>query len=83
MLRSTKQILKRERAVLGDLAPVSRHASTKRLKKGSRLANRRVSFAPDDQLKTMHLYTKVNKLAQPLLQLSQKPSKIKIRNLLE
>lgn len=45
--------------MLGDLAPVSRHTSTKRQKKGSRLANRRVSFAPDDQLKTMHLYTKV------------------------
>lgn len=54
-----QQILKRERAVLGDLAPVSKHTSTKRQKKGSRLANRRVSFAPDDQLKTMHLYTKV------------------------
>ena len=55
------QVLKRDRAVLGDLGEASmRPASTiKRRKKGSRLANRRVSFAPDDQLKTMHLYTKV------------------------
>ena len=54
------QILKRDRAVLGDLGgPVGAATTTKRQKNGSRLAKRRVSFAPDDQLKTMHLYTKV------------------------
>ena len=55
-----QQILKRDRAVLGDLGGPARAATTvKRQKTGSRLAKRRVSFAPDDQLKTMHLYTKV------------------------
>ncbi|BDA49326.1 probable kinetochore protein spc7 at C-terminar half [Coccomyxa sp. Obi] len=57
-IKTPGSILKRERAVLGDLAPGGKPTSTKRQKKGSRLANRRVSFAPDDQLKTMHLYTK-------------------------
>lgn len=48
--------------MLGDLGATRPASTIKARKKGSRLANRRVSFAPDDQLKTMHLYTKVHTL---------------------
>lgn len=52
------QVLKRERTVLAAIAPASREKAAKR-RKSMKYQNRRVSFAPDDQLMTMHLYTKV------------------------
>ncbi|KAK9836170.1 hypothetical protein WJX81_006581 [Elliptochloris bilobata] len=49
---------KRERAVLGELAGAPAQESLKKRKKAQKAQNRRVSFAPDNQLETMHLFLK-------------------------
>ena len=57
------QAQKRERSVLGELAGAPAQESVKKRKKAQRAQNRRVSFAPDNQLETTHLFLKVCGLA--------------------
>ena len=52
------QVSKRARTVLAAIVPPSREKTTKR-RKSMKPGNRRVSFAPDDQLTMLHHYTKV------------------------
>ena len=55
------QAHKRERAVLGELVGMPAQESLKKRKKAQKAQNRRVSFAPDNQLETMHLFLKVRR----------------------
>lgn len=55
------QAHKRERAVLGELVGMPAQESLKKRKKVQKAQNRRVSFAPDNQLETMHLFIKVRR----------------------
>jgi len=55
----TCRLNKRERAVLGELAGMPAQESLRKRKKFQKAQNRRVSFAPDNQLETMHLFSKV------------------------
>ena len=52
------QVSKRGRTVLAAIAPPSKEKVAKR-RKSMKAGNRRVSFAPDDQLTMLHHYTKV------------------------
>jgi len=45
--------------VLGELAGMPAQESLRKRKKFQKAQNRRVSFAPDNQLETMHLFSKV------------------------
>ena len=58
------QVLKRGKAELGDQER-TRPASAIKRRKGSRVANGRVSFAPDEELTTTQLYTKVRTSHHP------------------
>ena len=64
------QALKRGRTVLAAIVPPSKEKPSKR-RKSMKPGNRRVSFAPDDQLMTMHLYTKVADCLTALLGLPE------------
>ena len=69
-VKSSLQALKRGRTVLAAIVPPSKEKPSKR-RKSVKPGNRRVSFAPDDQLMTMHLYTKVAKCLIAFLVLPQ------------
>ena len=53
------QFLKRDRSVLGELSAKQQEDAAQDLKKRRKSVGRRVSFAPDAQLETRHLYAKV------------------------